>query len=187
MTAEIVHDSPGETADVILVFFTAVTVIHIRFDLKHIADQLFPDCGNAELKRRIPPEHESHLKRQILCFAAVEQLFVKRQILSGRLIHVHGKTAFHTAHCSRNQLIVRDLHDNRLKTGIIESFFFRHPFQPFIGFKAVAGEFRRFGSRVVIHHSNDLINIRQTAQGIDLSRSVFMADSDLRNFDLFHF
>ena len=187
MTAEIVHDPAGKTADVILIFFSAVAVIHIRFDLEHISDQFFPDRGNAELKRRVSPEHESHLKRQILCLAAVKEFFIERRILSGRLVHVHGKTALHAAHRGRNQFIVRDLHNNSLKTGIIENFLFRHPVQPFIRLEIVSGEFRRFGGRIVIHHTDDLIDIRQTAQGIDFSQRMFMADADLRDFDFFHF
>ena len=186
MTAEIIHDPAGKLSDIPLIFLAAVTVIHIRLDLEHIADQLFADSPDAELKRGISTEHIPHLERQIPFTASVEQLPVESQILSGGLVHVHRQIPLHAAESDRNKLIVRHLDHNRLNIRTIQHLIFRQPGQPLIRPEIASGELRGPGRPVVVHHADDLIQRGQAPQRDDLPRRMFMTHSDLSNPDLLH-
>ena len=187
MAAEIVHDSAREFTDILLIFVAAVAVIHVGFQLENVADQFPVNRFNAELKRGIAAEHEAHLERKIPLFAAVEQFFILREILAGGLVHVHGQIALHAAQRDRDEVVVRNLHRDGLKTGRIERLIERQFPQSLVGFYKIVTETRRFGEFPVVDITDDIEHLRQFPQRIHFPVGMFVRDADLGDSDSIHF
>ena len=98
---------------------------------------------------------------------------------------MHRQIVLQAADRSRNQLRIRDFHNNALQSGVSEHLLLGHSSQPLEMLHSVR-KFRR-RRRAVIDHSDDFIDVGHLPQGDDLSRRMFMRNTDLCNFDPLHF